>query len=236
MRAYELYESKINPIEFCNQTLIGKFGFKESIPGIQFSKILSENFYIVVKAHEHSTTFDAYLFNRTTWKTDETFEFPANERGIQKLLNVITKWTRQYSDADPVVGEAVSSIVEASDLNLTSTNAETEAVIKLIMQVMKSKGYKGKRTNQSAMFEIAFEGPGPRITIDGWHGNGNYGLGKALFTVYVNSKPVIDIAIKHDDLDPTKRTSYWASEDKKQAYLDGLARIKQMFQSGSIFK
>lgn len=138
-------------------------------------------------------------------------------------------------ELEPAGKVAESNLVETSDLSIISTNDETEAVIKLIMQVMKSKGYKSKRYNQSAMFEIEFQGSGPTVTLDGWHGKGKYGSGMALFNVYVNDKLAVAMAIEPDDLNSTSRGEYWVSEEKKQAYLDSLRRVTQMFKSGSIF-
>lgn len=158
MRAHEIYESKISPIEFCEQTLIGKFGFKESIPGVQFTKFLSDHFYVVVKAHEHSTTFNAYLFNRKTWKTDKEFEFQVNERGANKLLNVITKWTRELSDADPVI-ESVGSFTAGDpvtyDLQPNKRNSPRGNAVFKAMSSKKNHAYIETETEGTIMVPIA---------------------------------------------------------------------------------
>lgn len=134
-----------------------------------------------------------------------------------------------------------SILTEAPNPNLLmlrTTHQPTLDAIKQIQSVMRQQGYKGQRRNQSAMFEIAFEGPGPQITIDGWHGNGKYGEAAALMTVYVEHKPLIDLFHVLDDTDTTPgvKQSYWASEEKMQGYLARLKQVVQMFTSGTIFK
>lgn len=250
MRAHEIYESeilesgisKITALEMARHVLVPQYDFKEYTRDRMFVKYISDTYYITAQCW--SSAFTLALFNRKTMKTDDIITIESNTRNDDfigfrekhQILNKLVEWTKQFSDTDPRVEEAVTNIAEASNLDINSTNAETQDVIKLIMHVMKSKGYKGKRVNQSAMFDVTFEGLGPQITIDGWHGNGKYGRGIVLFTVYKDHKPIFDMPVNADDLDNTKRGEYWASEDKKQAYLDGLVRVKQMFQSGSIFK
>lgn len=237
----EFFESgnpRMSSLDMARHILVPEYGFTEYTKNKMFIKYISDTFYITAQCFEASMV--VALFNRKTMQTDDKLSVDSGNRvgdiiGFSekgKILNKIVQWTKQFGDQDPVVE---TDLVEDSDLNMMSTNAETEAVIKLIMQVMKAKGYKGKRTNQSAMFEIEFQGPGPRITIDGWHGNGNYGRSKMLFSVYVDSKPAIDMSVKSDDLDDSKSGEYWASEAKKQAYLKGLEQVRKMFQSGSVF-
>lgn len=239
MRAHELYESNAqSALDFAQTVLVPKFGFKASTKGFLFHKMLSDAHYITVRC---SSYISVDLVNRKTMKSEDSLTVHGHNSDVDmskasnrnQVLNKITQWTRQFSSDSPVVDE--SQLVEAPDLGLVSTtNTPTAEAIKAIQKALQAKGYKGKRTIQSAMFEYNYEGPGPRISIDGWHGNGKYGDGMLVFTLYVNGKAVMDLT-SSSAIDFVRGQSVWMSEQLKQEYLQKLAELRQAFVSGSIF-
>lgn len=77
-----------------------------------------------------------------------------------------------------------------SDLVSREANDIAAQGIKDILALMRKLGYKMESSKASALYTKTFsKGDRPHFAIDGWHGTGDWGVGKTVFSLYYYVQP-----------------------------------------------
>jgi hypothetical protein len=108
-------------------------------------------------------------------------------------------------------------MVNKQEHYMVDVSGVAAAGLKDIARMLKTKGYVGTTTRQSAMYETQFVLGERRITVGGWHGTGkgnrNYGDMKTISHVYDSKKegyePVMELTMKQlETLTPEQQMQF----------------------------
>ena len=87
-----------------------------------------------------------------------------------------------------------------SQYKMVTKEADESAIkgIEAIRALFKKAGFKVSTKKYSALYSMTFKRGEEEFSMDGWHGDGNYGYGKTVFSFYDNNcKRLLDFKIDH---------------------------------------